>query len=104
MRLRQSRDLEPDRADAWLAVSPGAYYRTLRNGHLRAVFREPLRLRDKLLALSATTIRFAERFGVSSAPLRLALRGPPDPAHLDPNRIGRIPTAGGLTGPGTTVA
>jgi glycosyltransferase involved in cell wall biosynthesis len=73
MRLRQSRDLEPDRANAWLAVSPGAYYRTLRNGHLRAVFREPLRLLDKLLALSATTICFAERFGVSSAPVRLAL-------------------------------
>jgi glycosyltransferase involved in cell wall biosynthesis len=74
MRLRQSHDLEPNRADAWLALSPGAYYRTLRDGHLRAVFGDLLRPRDKVLALSATTICFAERFGVSSAPLRLALR------------------------------
>ena len=74
MRLRQSRDLEPERADTWLAAVPGAYYRTLRDGHLRAILTCPLRLRDKLLALSATTICFAERFGVSSAPLRLALR------------------------------
>jgi glycosyltransferase involved in cell wall biosynthesis len=74
MRIRQSYDLEPGRAQVWLKMSRGRYYRTLRDGHLRAVLGAPWSVRDRLLGVSATLACFADRFAVMSRPLRIARR------------------------------
>lgn len=74
MRIRQSGDLEPGRAGEMLKMPHGQYYRSLRDGHMRAVRRAPWSARDRLLGISATLACFADRFEVMSRPLRIARR------------------------------
>ena len=74
-RRRHSVELDPTTSSTWTATRARDYYRSLRDGHLRAIRRARIPLRDKVRG-SVSTIRcFSERyFHVSSRSWRWMAR------------------------------
>jgi glycosyltransferase involved in cell wall biosynthesis len=73
-RRRHSVELDPATSSTWTAKTNRDYYRSLRDGHLRAIRQAPLPVRDRVRGYLATVKCFSVRWQVSSMSLKLVAR------------------------------